>query len=67
MNNNSKNVTYSQAIVFVVGGGNLCEQSNIQEYARASAPKKNIVYGATELLNGEDFLKQLNELGKLYQ
>lgn len=63
---------YTDAIVFTVGGGSMDEYGNLQEYARrtnaassstATAPKRRIVYGSTEIINAEDFLT--GELAKL--
>ena len=53
---------YSNAIVFVVGGGNYIEYQNLTEYAK-SKNGKQVSYGCMELLNSEDFLEQLNLLG----
>jgi len=53
---------YSNAIVFVVGGGNYNEYQNLTEYAK-SKQGKQVSYGCMELLNSEDFLEQLNLLG----
>lgn len=50
-----------EAIVFMVGGGNYLEAESLACWAERSG--KNIIYGATELLNGEEMLKQLTKLG----
>ncbi|XP_063902680.1 sec1 family domain-containing protein 1-like [Zophobas morio] len=56
--------SFSNAIVFVVGGGNLAELHNLQEYAASCQPIKNIIYGSTELLAGDEFLQQLSSLAQ---
>jgi len=67
---------YTEAIVFTVGGGSMDEYGNLQEWVKrtsggqgsgavGSAPKtRRVVYGSTELVNGEDFLQELVQLGK---
>ena len=59
-------VPYSNAIVFVVGGGNYIEYQNLNDYIGAK-PGKQVSYGCMELLNAEDFLEQLNLLGSELQ
>ena len=44
--------------------GNFLEYESLQAFARASQPAKNVVYGATELVTGREFLEQLSELGR---
>jgi sec1 family domain-containing protein 1 len=53
-----------EAIVFVVGGGNYLERERIHQWAQACSPKRNILYGATELLTGAQFASQIAELGR---
>lgn len=55
-------VPYSEAIVFVVGGGNYIEYQNLMDYVKAKQGKK-ISYGCSELFNATQFLKQLAHLG----
>ncbi|KAJ7541045.1 hypothetical protein O6H91_10G043100 [Diphasiastrum complanatum] len=55
---------FKEAIVFMIGGGNYLEYGSLQELAQRQQPAKNIVYGATEILTGEEFLDQLGILGK---
>eukprot|EP01025_Chloroclados_australasicus_P065288 TRINITY_DN8904_c0_g1_i2.p1 TRINITY_DN8904_c0_g1~~TRINITY_DN8904_c0_g1_i2.p1 ORF type:complete len:501 (-),score=62.95 TRINITY_DN8904_c0_g1_i2:656-2158(-) len=55
---------FREAIVFVIGGGNYLERESLQTWAAKSQPQRHVVYGSTELLSGEDFLQQLEELGK---
>ena len=52
------------AVVFMIGGGNFMEYGGLQEMARRSQPAKSVVYGATEMLSGTQFLQQLAELGR---
>ena len=62
---------YSEAIVFTVGGGSMDEYGNLQEWAQRTgagaekgAAKRRVVYGSTELVNAEEFLKsELDKLG----
>ncbi|KAL4448182.1 hypothetical protein ABPG75_005401 [Micractinium tetrahymenae] len=55
---------FKEAIVFVLGGGNYLEYESLSCWAsRAQPTPKHIVYGATDLLSGEDFLQQLSTLG----
>jgi sec1 family domain-containing protein 1 len=54
-----------EAIVFVVGGGNYLEYESLATWAsRAQPVPRSVVYGATEVLTGEEFLGQLAELGR---
>jgi sec1 family domain-containing protein 1 len=67
---------YNEAIVFAIGGGSMDEYGNLQEWvartsgagqqggATSTAVKsRRVVYGSTDLVNGEDFLSQLVRLG----
>lgn len=54
---------YKEAIVFMIGGGNYIEYGSIQEFAQRQQPAKKIIYGATEILTGKEFVQQLTELG----
>ncbi|KAI3426451.1 hypothetical protein D9Q98_008818 [Chlorella vulgaris] len=55
---------FKEALVFMVGGGNYLEAESLSCWAsRAQPTPKHIIYGATDLLAGEDFLKQLSSLG----
>ena len=58
--------SYSDVIVFVVGGGTYAEYQNILESVKAHPllAGKTVTYGATELLNAHDMLKQLHQLGE---
>ena len=49
----------------MIGGGNYVEYEygSLQELAQLQQPVKHVIYGTTEILNGEDFVKQLTTLG----
>jgi len=53
---------FSDAIVFVVGGGNYIEYHNLMDYVKNKTGKR-ISYGCSELLNASQFLAQLSYLG----
>lgn len=53
---------FSEAIVFMVGGGSMEEYSNLKDWAARTGSRK-ITYGATELVNANSFIAE--ELGKL--
>jgi sec1 family domain-containing protein 1 len=52
------------AIVFMIGGGNYLERERLTQWAAQCAPRKRVVYGATELLSGAQFCEQLAVLGQ---
>ncbi|KAG6557209.1 hypothetical protein Mapa_001136 [Marchantia paleacea] len=54
---------FKEAIVFMIGGGNYYEYSSLQEFAQRQQPAKNIIYGTTEILSGQEFVEQLAVLG----
>ncbi|KAL2634478.1 hypothetical protein R1flu_005957 [Riccia fluitans] len=54
---------FKEAIVFMIGGGNYLEYSSLQEFAQRQQPAKNIIYGTTEILSGQEFVDQLAILG----
>ena len=65
---------FSEAIVFTVGGGSMDEYGNLQEWAKRTgaggssaekgAGRRRVVYGSTELINAEEFLKvEFEKLG----
>lgn len=54
---------FREAIVFVVGGGNYLERERLAHWAKSCAPPRNVIYGATELLTGAEFVAQLGQLG----
>ncbi|KAK4138812.1 Sec1-like protein [Trichocladium antarcticum] len=60
---------FSEAMVFMVGGGSMDEYGNLQEWsARAAAGdrvKRRVIYGASELVNAGVFIKEeLDKLGR---
>eukprot|EP00879_Flechtneria_rotunda_P018857 GHRR01019794.1.p1 GENE.GHRR01019794.1~~GHRR01019794.1.p1 ORF type:complete len:638 (+),score=249.45 GHRR01019794.1:780-2693(+) len=55
---------FREAIVFMIGGGNYLERETLTAWASRSQPPRQVLYGATDLTAGEDFLKQLEELGR---
>ncbi|GBG86377.1 hypothetical protein CBR_g41372 [Chara braunii] len=55
---------FREAIVFMIGGGNYLEYGSLVDYAGRQQPAKNIIYGATEILSGAQFVAQLSEVGK---
>lgn len=66
---------FSEAVVFTVGGGSMDEYGNLQEWAKRTgaggsgaekgAGKRRVVYGSTELVNAEEFLRvELEKLGR---
>lgn len=60
--------TYTDAIVFLVGGGSYVEYTDLVELCARSAPapgappRKRITYGATEILRPAEFLTVLGKL-----
>ncbi|KAI6183378.1 Suppressor of ypt1 [Aphelenchoides bicaudatus] len=50
-------------IVFVVGGGNYIEYQNVLDYAKTKGLQR-ITYGATEMVNPQQFVEQLARLGR---
>lgn len=62
-----KRQSYQQSIVFVVGGGNYLEYSNLQEWINSNQSNlnnKSIIYGSTEIYSPSEFLKEIVALGK---
>ena len=71
---------FSEAVVFTVGGGSMDEYGNLQEWVRrttgqgagggasslssGAAKARRVIYGSTEMVNGESFLKELISLGQ---
>lgn len=64
---------FSEAIVFTVGGGSIDEYGNLQEWAARTSgvgvpgagPLRRIVYGSTEIVSADDFIKlELERLGQ---
>ncbi|KAI0565376.1 Sec1 [Gracilaria domingensis] len=64
---NPHRTVFTDAIVFVVGGGNYVEYDNCMEVAvpvSNATITRNVLYGTTELLTSEDFLNQLLTVAK---
>ncbi|XP_062221375.1 SEC1 family transport protein SLY1-like [Phragmites australis] len=55
---------FREAIVFMIGGGNYIEYRSLMELAERPQPSKHVIYGATGILNGVEFIQQLAELGQ---
>lgn len=55
---------FREAIVFMIGGGNYIEYRSLTELTQRSQTTKQVIYGATEILNGVEFIQQLSELGQ---
>ncbi|XP_076048320.1 sec1 family domain containing Slh [Oratosquilla oratoria] len=55
---------FQDAVIFVVGGGNYVEYTNLVSYAkRKTGMNKRIIYGCSNLVNAEQFINELNKLG----
>ncbi|KAJ8907169.1 hypothetical protein NDN08_003651 [Rhodosorus marinus] len=50
---------FREAVVFMVGGGNYVEYQNIKDHLKGD---KHVLYGCTDLVTGESFLRQLEKL-----
>ena len=46
-----------------VGGGNYIEYQNLRDYC-SRHEERHVVYGVTQLVNAQEFVMQLEELGK---
>eukprot|EP01006_Ploeotia_vitrea_P059805 TRINITY_DN74810_c0_g1_i1.p1 TRINITY_DN74810_c0_g1~~TRINITY_DN74810_c0_g1_i1.p1 ORF type:complete len:603 (+),score=52.54 TRINITY_DN74810_c0_g1_i1:43-1851(+) len=57
---------FNEAVVFTVGGGNYVEYQNLKAWEKLQ-PQKTVLYGSTEIVNGEQFLAQLEWLGSRSQ
>jgi sec1 family domain-containing protein 1 len=60
---------FSEAMVFMVGGGSMDEYGNLQEWAARTAAgdrvKRRVIYGASELVNAGQFIRdELEKLGR---
>jgi sec1 family domain-containing protein 1 len=59
---------YTDAIVFMVGGGSMDEYGNLQEWITRTGSdraKKRVIYGATEIMNATEFVNgPLERLGQ---
>jgi sec1 family domain-containing protein 1 len=54
---------FSDAVVFVVGGGGIMEYGYLQEWA-ARQQGRRVIYGSDELISPGEFMDQLQRLGK---
>lgn len=54
---------FREAIVFMIGGGNYIEYKSLQELTERQETVKNVIYGATVILNGTEMVEQLALLG----
>lgn len=48
----------------MIGGGSYLEAQSLSVWAGKTQPPVHVIYGATEMLSGEQFAGQLAELGK---
>lgn len=55
-----RTIQFKDSIVFVLGRGTYTEYQNIQQYAEKSG--KRILYGTTELVNGDELLHQIESI-----
>lgn len=55
-----RTIQFKDSIVFVVGGGNYTEYANVEQYAERTG--KRIVYGATDMISGDELLEQINNI-----
>lgn len=55
---------FSEAIVFIVGGGNYIEYQNLMDYSERHSGGKKLLYGASEVMNASQFLKQLAHIAQ---
>lgn len=55
---------FKDAVVFMIGGGNYLEREALTSWGARVQPPRSVVYGATDILSGDEFLLQLSELGR---
>ena len=60
----AQSASFKNAFVFVVGGGCYGEAHDVQRWAEKAEPRRTIVYGSTDMVNGKTFLDQLESLGQ---
>jgi hypothetical protein len=60
----AQSASFKNAFVFVVGGGCYGEAHDVQRWAEKAEPRRTIIYGSTDLVNGKTFLDQLESLGQ---
>lgn len=69
--------SYSQGVVFVVGGGNYSEYSNLQDWCNEwnvkqgntgavgnSSQTKSVAYGSTDILTAQEFIEECTKLAE---
>lgn len=71
-----KRKTYNEGMVFIVGGGNYAEYSNLQDWCNewnkkegtnngavnGNSSSKMVCYGSTDIITAKDFIKECTEL-----
>ncbi|KAG1665641.1 hypothetical protein FOA52_011235 [Chlamydomonas sp. UWO 241] len=55
---------FKDAVVFVIGGGNYLEREQLVAWGAKAQPPRQLLYGATELLSGQEFVRQLGTLAR---
>jgi hypothetical protein len=55
---------FTEAVVFIMGGGSMDEAHSIQTIAQRGHGAKKICYGSTGLLSPNEFVAELTKLGK---
>jgi hypothetical protein len=58
----AKRMTFSEGMVFIVGGAGYVEYGNLEEWAAKTG--KRVTYGGTEIIDPEAFMNILEDLGK---
>eukprot|EP00946_MAST-07B_sp_MAST-7B-sp1_P002139 g2139.t1 len=61
-----RNGGFGTAIVFVVGGATYTEYHNMRDYAARQKPPMTVLFGATEMLNAENFIDQIARFDPAY-
>lgn len=59
----SSDEKFKEAIVFVIGGGNYAEYQNLIDSTKKGFGKQ-ITYGSTNVVTGEEFLSELCSIGE---
>ena len=59
-----RRMVYSDAIIFICGGGSYVEFANCKMAACEAASDSRVLYGCSQLLSSESFLSQLFKLAK---
>jgi len=54
--------TFTNALVFVIGGGTFVESEALEKFAKNSNLNRRIIYGATDIVAPEEFLAELNDI-----